>query len=142
MPAQARKLAGDVKLDAAGCMHGLVLSGEGVPVADVRVVLRHLGHEVARTRTNGAGRFRIGPLRGGMYQLSAAGHGRLVRAWAATTAPPGGKDLALIVTGGDVARGQMPLQELFASDAVIVCGLLALMVALPLALHDSGPSSP
>ena len=141
-PVPMRKPAGDVELDAAGCLHGLVFGAEGLPVADVPVVLGHLGHEVARTRTDAVGRFRIGPLRGGTYQLSAAGHGRLVRVWAATTAPPGGRNVALITIGGDVVRGQMPLEEFFASDAVIICAMVAALIAVPIAVHNSGPSSP
>ena len=139
---QARRLAGDVELDAAGCLQGLVFNAEGRPVADAPVMLCRVGHEVGRTRTDAAGRFRIGPLRGGTYELSAAGHGRLVRAWAATTAPPGAKSFALIVANDEVVRGQMPLKDFFASDAVIVCALVAALIAVPIAIHCSGPSSP
>ncbi len=141
-PLKAKRLAGDVELDVAGCLHGRVLSARGLPVADAPVVLRRLGQEVARTRTDAAGRFRIGPLRGGTYELSSAGHGRLVRAWAATTAPPGGNNVALIVIGGDAVRGQMPLEDFFASDAVIICALVAALIAVPIAVHNSGPRSP
>ena len=76
--------------------------------------------------------------------MLVGGHGRLVRAWAAQTAPPAARNIALVVAGGDVVRGQMPFEQFFASDAVIVCGMVAAMIALPVALNnsDSGPHSP
>ena len=140
-PIQGKRLVGDVELDAAGWMDGQVFHGQGLPVAGVPVVLRRLGHEVGRTRTDAAGRFRFGPLRGGMYELSAGEHGRVVRAWAATTAPPGSNNVTLIVIG-DAVRGQMPLKDFFASDVVIICALVAALIAVPIAVSHSGPSSP
>ena len=144
VPLRPQRLAGDVALDSAGYMHGRVIGGQGLPVADQAVVLGQMGREVAQTRTDATGRFRVGPLRGGTYHLSVGGHGRLVRAWAAQTAPPAARNVALVVARGDVVRGQMPLEEFFASDAVIVCGMVAAIIAVPIALHnsDSGPRSP
>lgn len=138
---QSRKWADDVTLDRAGCLHGSVVDAQGVPVAGAEVVLRQLGREVGRACTDPGGRFLAGPVRGGMYQLSVGEHGRLVRAWAANTAPPASKRAALLVAGSDVVRGQMPLEEFFASDAVIIGGMVAAMIAIPIAVHNSGPRS-
>ena len=141
---QGKRPVADVELDAAGGMSGQVLGAEGLPVADAAVVVRRLGHEVARARTDAAGRFRVGPLRGGMYELSAEQHGLLVRAWVARTAPPSGGQVALIVMGDDAVRGQMPLKDFFASDAVVICALVAALIAVPIvaANSDSKPRSP
>ncbi len=142
--AQRVKLLGDVRLDGSGQMHGWVVSGQGTPLADVPVVLSRAGRQPARTRTNQMGRFRVGPLRGGSYSMLVGRHAVVARAWADKTAPPGAADVALIVCGDDVIRGQMPLEEFFASDAVIICGMVAAMIAIPIAVHNSRsrPSSP
>ena len=139
---QPRKLAADVELDPAGGMHGLVVNAHGLPVAGVPVVLGHMGCEAARTHTDAAGRFYVGRLRGGTYQLAVGEQGRLLRVWAAHTAPPASSHVARIVVGDDVVRGQMPLEDFFDSDAVIICGMVAAMIAIPIAVHNSGPSSP
>ena len=50
-----------------------------------------------------------------------------------------------MIVGDSVVRGQMPLEDFFASDAVVVAGLVAAMIAIPIALHNSGsrrPASP
>jgi hypothetical protein len=139
---QPRNSVDDVKLDRAGYFHGLAVDAQGAPAAGAEVVLRQLGREAARARTDAAGRFRAGPVRGGMYQVSVGEHGRLVRAWAASTAPPASKRVALLVAGSDVVRGQMPLEQFFASDTVIIAGLVAAMIAIPIAVHNSGPRTP
>jgi hypothetical protein len=143
-PLPSQRLAGDVSLDSAGYLHGLVVDGHGVPVADQAVVLGQTGRQFAHVRTGAAGRFRVGPVRGGTYLLSSGGHGRLVRAWAPHTAPPAAAKTVLVVAGDEVVRGQMPLEEFFASDAVIVCGLVAAMIAVPIAVSTSKskPRSP
>ncbi len=137
-----KAFASDVELDAAGSMRGLVVDVQGARAADQEVVLRQPGRELARTRTDAMGRFRIGPLRGGMYQLSVGGGNRVVRAWAANTAPPAAKKTTLVVIGGEVIRGQMPLENFFGSDAVIIAGLVAAMIILPIAIGGSKPHSP
>ncbi|MFH1919241.1 MAG: carboxypeptidase-like regulatory domain-containing protein [Planctomycetota bacterium] len=135
-------LVADAELDSLGFLHGRVFSARGVPAAGVTVVLRQTDRELARTDTDALGRFRLGQLRGGTYELSVGAQGRLVRAWAANTAPPAAGDVVVILGDGEVVRGQMPLEEFFASDAVLLIGLVAAMIAIPVAIHNSKPSSP
>lgn len=144
VPPRPQPLVGDVALDCDGCLLGRVIDPQGLPMADQPVVLGQMGREVARTRTDASGRFRIGPLRGGTYHLSAGRHGQLVRAWVAQTAPPAARDVALVIAGDDVVRGQMPFEHFFASDAVIIWGMVAAMIAIPIALNrsHSTPCSP
>lgn len=135
-------LVADTELDSFGFLHGRVFSARGLPAADVTVVLRQTDRELVRTETDAQGRFRLGRLRGGTYQLSVGAQGRLVRAWAAHTAPPAAGDIVVVLRDGDVVRGQMPLEEFFASDAVLLIGLVAAMIAIPIAIHNSKPKSP
>lgn len=136
----------DVQLDTGGRLHGLVVNIQGIPVAKATVSIRQPGRELASTRSDALGRFSVSRLRGGTYQLVVGGHGRLVRAWAPDTAPPAAEPFALIIVGADVVRGQLPAEEFFASDAVVICGLVAAMIALPIAVSNShgseAPASP
>lgn len=135
--------APDVELDRRGCLQGMVVDVQGAPVAHAVVVIEAGGQEVGRTETDGLGRFVMGPLCGSAYQLRVGHQRRLVRIWAADTAPPAAKPMVLVVLGGDVVRGQLPLEEFFASDTLVIVGLVAAMIALPVALHNSGqPVSP
>jgi hypothetical protein len=114
----------------------------GVRLAGEVVVLRQSGLERGRTITDARGRFWFGGLRGGIYRVVAGGRSLLVRAWAAETAPPAAGKVALLVVGPEVVRGQMPLEEFFASDAVVIAGMVAAMIAIPIAVHNSGRDKP
>lgn len=136
----------DLALDAQGGLQGVVVDVHGAPQPAAKVVLMRQKQEVGRAQADRSGRFRVSGLRGGVYMLQSGGQVRFVRAWAAKTAPPNAKPAALIVTGDGVIRGQMPLEQFFASDAVIIAGLVAALIAIPIAVSnqggDSTPASP
>lgn len=135
--------ARDVELDRHGSLRGVVVDVQGAPVAHAVVVIQSGQRERGRTETDGLGRFVMGPLHGGTYQVRVGHEGRLVRVWAAETAPPAAKPMVLVVLGGEVVRGQLPLEEFCSSDAFVITGLVGAMIALPIALHNSGqPVSP
>jgi hypothetical protein len=136
----------DVALAEDGSLAGLVLDADSIPVAGAAVAVLQEDQEVGRTTSGAAGRFRVRGLRGGTYRVAVGPHVRVVRAWAAGTAPPSAGDLALVVVGS-VVRGQMPLEHFFASDCVVITAMVAAMIALPIAIHGSGadddiPASP
>ena len=139
---QAQPLPDDVALDSAGYLHGVVADAQGRPIADQPVLLGRPGCQLPPCRADAAGRFRVGPLRGGPYYLSAGGHTRLLRVWTAPTAPPAAAEVALMVVENDVVRGQMPMEHFFASDAVIVGALVAAAITLPIVIHNSSNSGP
>jgi len=139
---QNTQWAVDVELDAGGLLHGLVVDIQGVPVAQATVVVSQFDRELTRTTTDALGQFWVNGLRGGTYQIVAGSRARLIRAWTARTAPPGARQIALVIVGGNVVRGQMPFEEFFASNAVVVVGLVAAMIALPIAIHNSRYQEP
>jgi hypothetical protein len=139
---QSRRPGDDVALDSAGYLHGRAVDLQGRPLADQPVVLGRAGRRLAPCRTDGAGRFRVGPLRGGPYSLSAGGQARLVRVWPGPTAPPSAAEVALVVAQGDVVRGQMPMEQFLASDAVIIGAMIAAAITLPIVMHNSSDSRP
>ena len=73
--------------------------------------------------------------------LQSGGQGRFVRAWSAKKAPPNAKSAAMMITGDGVVRGQMPLEDFFASDAVIIAGLVAALITIPIVASNHGDSS-
>ncbi|MHC4399069.1 MAG: carboxypeptidase-like regulatory domain-containing protein [Planctomycetota bacterium] len=132
----------DVELDRDGRFRGLVIDAQGRPIAGAPIVLHRTGRSPVHARTDISGRFEIVPLRGGTYPLYVGNHSRLIRLWSAGTAPPAAGPMALVRVDPDVVRGQMPAEEFFSSDAVIITGLVAAMIAIPIAVHNSRPNSP
>ena len=135
----------DVALEPDGTAIGMVVDLQGAPLADKRVVAYAGRREVARVRTDASGRFILGPMRGGVYQVQVDDDGHLFRMWSAGTEPASAKRGMLIVTRGDVLRGQRPIGQLFTSNVFIVTAVVAAAVAIPIAVANSkserGPSS-
>jgi len=125
----------DVELNADRYLQGLVLDVDGMPVARAPVVVRRLSRQVARGETDPSGHFSVGPLRGGTYQVKVGPRGRLVRVWAADTAPPVASEIALFVLESDVVRAQTPC--CYSSGDAILLGFVAAMIAVPIAVHNS-----
>ena len=138
---QAKSIS-DVKLDAAGYLHGMVVDLQGTPVGNATVVVSQGKRDLATVRTDRLGRFSAGPLGRGAYLMKSGGQSRAVRAWTPEMAPPSAGQLALLITGSEVIRGQMPLEDFFASDAFVITALVAAMIAIPIALHNSGSKTP
>lgn len=136
------KSVSDVKLDDAGYLHGMVVDLQGTPVANATVVVSQGKRDLAQVRTDGQGQFRAGPIARGSYLLKSRGQSRAVRAWTPQMAPPSAGRLALLITGSEIVRGQMPLEHFFASDAFIITGLVAAMIAIPIVVHNSGSKTP
>ena len=136
------KSISDVKLDAAGYLHGMVVDLQGTPVAKATVIVSRGKRDLAEARTDSLGRFSVGPLGRGTYLMKSGGQSRAVRAWTPIMAPPSAGQLALLITGSEVIRGQMPLEDFFASDAFVITGLVAAMIAIPIAIHNSGSKTP
>ncbi len=136
----------DVELDAGGQILGLVMDTQGVPVRDAKVDLLKDNNLVASGTSDGLGRFRVGPMPGGVYAIRALGRTSFIRAWRLGTAPPAAGNMALVVVGDDLVRGQMPLENFFASDAFVITALVAAAIAVPIAIHNSSshksPASP
>ncbi len=136
------KSVSDVKLDAAGYLHGVVVDLRNRPVANTLVVISRDNRALAELRTDSQGRFSAGPLGRGIYLMQSGGQSRAFRVWTPKMAPPAAGQLALLVTGSQVIRGQMPLEDFFASDAFVITGLVAAMIALPIILNNSGSKTP
>jgi hypothetical protein len=96
----------DVALRPGGLIVGQVVNPQGTVQAGKAVSIQYANYEVVRTTTDANGVFAARGLRGGQYQILTEDGISVCRLWAPDTAPPGAQPAALLVSGGDVVRGQ------------------------------------
>jgi hypothetical protein len=126
----------DVALDAAGRLHGQVVDPNGRPLAQTAVGVRHHEQRIAATVTDANGYFVLAGLRGGIYQVDAAGVQATWRVWAPQTAPPLAQSAALIVGGSSVMRGQGAARR-FIVPTLLVGAVIATAIAVPIAVSNA-----
>jgi hypothetical protein len=132
----------DVALGTDAALCGTVIDRQGQPCAYVDVLLMRADRSTMQARSAADGRFRFAPLPGGVYTLSAAGGSLVCRVWAQNAAPPGAASSALVVGGGDVARGQSPRTGFFKSDAFLITAAVLGAVAIPIFISAAGREQP
>ncbi|MGQ9503413.1 MAG: carboxypeptidase-like regulatory domain-containing protein [Thermogutta sp.] len=135
----------DVALQEGGLLLGQVVTPQGTPVADTIVTVSNGQQALGVAKTDAQGRFAFRGLQGGVYQLSAANGSGVYRLWAPRTAPPGAQQVTFIVSGQDLARGQiLPRVQTWMRNPWIVGGAIATAIAVPIAVaeHEEEPSSP
>jgi hypothetical protein len=144
--------AADVALAEGGVLTGQVVDAQGAVQAGTPVVIFAGGREVARVATNRNGVFSAPGLKGGVYEVAAAGHRGVYRAWAPRTAPPSANRAILAVAQQDSVRGQYapPLapappgqpglfgktMNWISDHPIITAGIVATAIAVPVALSD------
>lgn len=126
----------DVKLWDGGTMVGQVVDVQGQPVPETLVTLQDTKGNAVPTKTDGRGYFAYKGLQSGAYVVSGAGGGGTYRAWAQSVAPPSAQPGVLIVAGNETVRGQKPLGACIAQHPVLIAGLIAAAIAIPIALHN------
>ncbi|MGZ0169726.1 MAG: carboxypeptidase-like regulatory domain-containing protein [Planctomycetales bacterium] len=120
----------DVSLGQNGELTGFVLDDQGKAVVGSRILV-HLGKKtIAEMSTDAAGQFRVGGLRGGVYQIVHADGVSVFRVWKNGTAPRSAKAKALIIAGKRLVRGQNEVGALsmiqpatLASGAAAITGI-------------------
>jgi len=146
----------DVTLTAGGVLQGQVIDCQGAPLAKIPVSLRDRDRQSSGTVTDQYGRFAVGNLRGGVYQIVAGGGYASYRLWSPGTAPPSAEQTALLVASQDVVRGQWCGRSgrrccpgwgavtFWMSNPWIVAGIAATAISIPVAINNSEdtPTSP
>jgi hypothetical protein len=128
----------DVAMADGGVLHGQVVDLQGGNATGLPVSVRSQDKEITRTTTAKDGRFTVQGLRGGVYQV-AAGEGQGVyRLWTAKAAPPSAQKNAIVFTQGILGGGP----KMLLANPIIVAGVVATAVAVPVAIANSSPSSP
>lgn len=137
---------GDVALADGGVLLGQVVDRQGASLARVTVSLRGTDGRMAVTETDSGGYFSIGGLRGGAYEVLAAGGRGKFRLWTPGNAPPKSRKGVLVVGGRRTVRGQYPqfgALGFWLSNPWVLAGVAAAAVAVPIAIHNAQrPSSP
>ena len=134
----------DVALFDGGVLVGQVVDSQGLPLSNVSVSVKQGVMVRAMATTNEKGVFHVRGLQGGVYQVIAPGGGGVYRLWTSGSAPPAAQQGMLLVNGGGAAggRGAMFSRSML-RDPLIMGGLVATAIAVPIAVHYAGrPSSP
>lgn len=129
----------DVAMSDGGVLHGQVVDLQGAPVTGLPVAVKAQNRDVAAATTSADGRFAVQGLRGGVYQVAAGeGHG-VYRLWSAGTAPPSARNDAIVYTQNGQSRGAL---KMLLANPIVIAGLVATAIAVPIALNNSHSSSP
>ena len=131
-------IVGDVALTGDGVLYGQVIDAQGQPMQETPVTLFDQNQRSSTAETDQHGRFAFAGLRGGVYQLVAAGGRASYRLWAPGTSPPIARQAALVVAGDEVVRGQLGLAFLLSNPWFIVAAV-GTAVAVPVAIHNAEP---
>lgn len=129
----------DIALANGGTLQGRLIDLQGGNVANVPVSLRTQDRIVATTTTESDGRFSVEGLNGGVYQV-AAGQGQGVyRLWTDGTAPPAAQSGAVVYTQNTTSGGGL---KSFLANPLVIAGIVATAIAVPVAIANSQSSSP
>jgi len=140
-------LVRDVELAYGGLLVGRMLDASGRPLAGTAVSIRTDGQTLASTRTDAEGVFAVAKLRGGVHEIATDDTVQICRLWANGTAPPRTPQSIDVVSGEEVVRGQwgpppgnrlIQKAKVWATNPLVIGGVVAAAVALPIALNDNG----
>jgi hypothetical protein len=141
----------DVALGQGGVLQGQVVSLQGSGQAGVPVFVKAQEHNVATTVTAADGTFSVQGLRGGVYQVAAAKGQGIYRAWSPGTAPPAAQNTAIIYTQNGKVDGNVVVYtgqgggfspKMLLTNPIVIAGVVATAVAVPVALANSHHASP
>ena len=129
----------DVALNDGGTLNGRVIDPQGGGTIGVPVSLRTQDQEHVAATTTTDGHFSVKGLRGGVYQLAAGqGHGTY-RLWSPGTAPPSAQKDAIVYTQNGPQRSNL---KMLLTNPIVIAGIVATAIAVPVALANSRHSSP
>jgi hypothetical protein len=124
----------DIAMADGGVLHGQLIDLQNRGVASVPVSVKAKNQEVARTTTTNDGRFAVQGLRGGVYQVAAGQGPGIYRLWTAKAAPPSAQKNAIVYTQGGGAK-------MLLANPIVVAGVVATAIAVPVAVANSNPAS-
>jgi hypothetical protein len=128
----------DIAMADGGVLHGQVVDLQGGNAAGVPVSVKAQNQQVIRTTTVKDGRFEVQGLRGGVYQVNAGQGQGVYRLWTAKAAPPSAQKNVIVFTQGVFGGGP----KMLLANPIVVAGVVATAVAVPVAVANSNPSSP
>ncbi len=144
LPSTQTPLITDVELREGGVLLGQVVTPENAAMADTDVSLSSGDQLIAAAKTDNNGYFAFAGLGNGVYQLAAAEGHAAFRVWTPGTAPPAAQPGALVVAGSGTVRAQGLARGFrnLMSRPLIVAGIIAAAIAIPVAIHNADRGSP
>ncbi len=135
----------DVQLRAGGVLVGQVVTPQNVAIPHTAVALYSAGQKLKVAKTDKSGYFAFRGLQSGVYQVAAAKSQGTYRVWTHSMAPPAARAQqgALIVAGQQTVRGQNGMRSIrnFLANPIVIAGIVATAIAVPVAIHNSNRSS-
>ena len=131
----------DVALGNGGVLIGQGVDQQGIGLASAQVVVLQQGRKPVQTTADRTGKFQVAGLNGGTAQVVTAGGQGVYRLWTANAAPPAAKPSALLLSNGQVVRGQHHGMGGWLLPALAAGGIIA-GVAVATSNTSSSPASP
>lgn len=128
----------DVSMADGGVLHGKLVDLQQGSVANVPVSVKLQNKEVAQAMTGKDGKFSVKGLKGGVYQVAAGAGQGIYRLWTAKGAPPSAQKDAIVYTQGGFGGGA----NMLLANPLVIAGVVATAVAVPVAVANSQPASP
>jgi hypothetical protein len=141
----------DVALADGGVLHGQVVDLQGSGVAGIPVAVKAQDRDAITVTTAADGTFTVQGLRGGVYQVSTVQGQGVYRLWSAGTAPPVAQTAAIIYTQNGTVDGNVVhytqngggfSPKMLLTNPIIIAGVIATAIAVPVALANSHSGSP
>ncbi|MEA1952226.1 MAG: carboxypeptidase-like regulatory domain-containing protein [Planctomycetota bacterium] len=141
--AKSKTLMQDVALHKGGTLKGQLVDPGGKPISDATVALLQNNRQLATTLTSKQGEFTFTGLRGGIYEVVTSDSNHLYRLWAPGTAPNSSGQIAQVVSGQPILRGQHAVAKVgqWLTSPLGLTAAVATAVAVPVALHNSDRDS-
>ena len=127
----------DVELAKEQALVGVVVNAKGVPVSQLPVQIWHQSKLLKTIESNQKGVFRFTGLRGGTYQIAAGDEVKVLRCWAAGSAPPQARDRMRLTVSENTVRGQGKPAVYGVVNPWLIAGIAVAAVVIPIALHNS-----
>jgi len=128
----------DIAMADGGVLHGQLIDLQGGSAVGLPVSVKAQNKDIVRTTTVKDGRFTVQGLRGGVYQVAAGKGQGVYRLWTAKAAPPSAQKNAIVFTQGFLGGGP----KMLLANPIVVAGVVATAIAVPVAIVNSKPSSP
>lgn len=136
----------DVALSPNGTLQGTLVTPQGTPVGQARVMIVQGPERQIDLVTDREGRFESGRLPAGVHVVAAAGCVKVCRVWAPGTAPPKAGRGVLLVADGQALRGQRNWYQWVSEHYVLFICAVTTAIVVPVAVIDSNrnhsPASP
>jgi hypothetical protein len=134
----------DVALQNGGLLNGQIVDQQGIGKVAAQVVVLQQGRKPVQTVTDKTGKFQVVGLSGGTTQLLTNNGQGVYRLWTAKAAPPTAKANALLVSNGQVVRGQAcgPCRPAWQGWILPACAAGGIIAGVAVATSNTSTSSP